>query len=63
MPDWSKVLKEIWNALAAVAREANAREQAANLEVELKKLVDSNTRQIRRMVQGFQDLVTQLDFS
>ena len=63
MPDWSKVLKEIGNALAAVACEANAREQAANLEVELKKLVDSNTRQIRRIVQGFQDLVTRLDFS
>lgn len=39
------------------------REAAADVEVELKKLVTSNPREIRRMVRSLQDLVTELDFS
>jgi len=36
------------------------RETAALAEVELKKLVDSNPRQIRRMILGFQDLIREV---
>ncbi len=39
-----------------------SRESATSLEVELKKLVDSNPREIRRMMLTFQDLVRELDF-
>ena len=39
-----------------------SRESATALEVELKKLVDSNPREIRRMMLNFQDLVRELDF-
>ena len=39
-----------------------SREDATELEVELKKLVDSNPREVRRLVVGFQDLVRELDF-
>ncbi len=38
------------------------REAATSVEVELKKLVDSNPRQVRRMVIGFKDLVEELDY-
>lgn len=37
------------------------REAATQMEVELKKLIDSNEREIRRMVIDFQDLVRELD--
>ena len=40
----------------------DSRESATALEVELKKLVDSNPREIRRMVLSYQDLVRELDF-
>ena len=40
-----------------------SREAATSTEVELKKLVDSNPREIRRMVIGFKDLVQELDYS
>ena len=33
------------------------------MEVEFKKLVDSNPREIRRMVIAFQDLVREIDFT
>ena len=39
------------------------REQVAAREVELKKLINSNPREIRRMVISFQDLVQELDYS
>jgi len=39
------------------------REEATSMEVELKKLVDSNPREIRRMYLSFQDLVRGLDFN
>ena len=39
------------------------RDAAATTEVELKKLVDSNPRQIRRMVISFKDLANELDYS
>ena len=39
------------------------RDAAAAAEVELKKLVDSNPREVRRMVIGFRDLVDELDYS
>lgn len=38
------------------------REAAAAREVELKKLTDSNPRQIRRMIIGFRDLFRELEF-
>jgi predicted GIY-YIG superfamily endonuclease len=38
------------------------RDDAEELEVELKKLVDRNPRQVRRLVRNFQDLVEELDF-
>jgi predicted GIY-YIG superfamily endonuclease len=41
----------------------DSRESAASLEVELKKLVDSNPREIRRMILGYQDLIRELDYS
>jgi len=37
-----------------------SRESASLAEVELKKLVDSNPRQIRRMILGFQDLIREV---
>ena len=37
------------------------RETAAAVEVELKKLVDSNPGQIRRMILKFRDFVRELD--
>ena len=39
------------------------REAATAMEVELKKLVHSNPREIRRMVLSFRDLTSELDFS
>ena len=39
------------------------REQAATREAELKKLIDSNPREIRRMVIRFRDLVQELDYT
>ena len=39
------------------------REQAAAGEVELKKLVDSNPRDIRRMIIRFRDLVQELEYT
>ena len=39
-----------------------SREDATELEVELKKLIDSNPREVRRLVVGFQDLVRELQF-
>ena len=39
------------------------RDAATAIEVELKKLVDSNPREIRRMVLGFRDLVRELDYT
>ena len=38
------------------------RDQAAARKVELKKLIDSNPREIRRMVIRFRDLVQELDY-
>jgi hypothetical protein len=38
------------------------REHATAVEVELKKLVDSNPRQVRRMVIAFKDLVGELHY-
>ena len=40
-----------------------SREAAASTEVDLKKLIDANPREIRRMVIGFSDMVRELDFS
>jgi hypothetical protein len=37
------------------------REEATSMEVDLKKLVDSNPREIRRMYLSFHDLVRELD--
>ena len=39
------------------------REAAASTEVELKKLIDSNPREIRRMYLSFQDLARELDYT
>ena len=39
-----------------------SREAATAVEVELKKLVDTNPREIRRMVIGFRDLVQELQY-
>ncbi len=43
--------------------ELPTRAAAAETEVELKKLVDRNPREIRRIVIGFKDLVSELDYS
>lgn len=40
-----------------------SREAATAMEVELKKLIDSNPREIRRMIISFQDLVKELDYT
>ena len=40
-----------------------SREEATDWEADLKKLVDSNPREIRRMYLSFQDLVRELDYS
>lgn len=40
-----------------------SREAATSMEVELKKLIDSNPREIRRMIISFQDLVKELDYT
>lgn len=40
-----------------------SRDAAASMEVELKKLIDANPREIRRMVVKFQDLIRELDYS
>ena len=40
-----------------------SRNAATSLEVELKKLVDTNPREIRRMVVRFRDHVRELDYS
>jgi predicted GIY-YIG superfamily endonuclease len=40
-----------------------SRESATSTEVEIKKLIDSNPREIRRMVIGFKDLVGELDYN
>ena len=40
-----------------------SREAATAMEVELKKLVDSNPREIRRMLISFRDLVHELEFT
>ena len=48
--------KFVWFAVVST------REDATRQEVELKKLVDSNPREIRRMVVGFHDLVRELDY-
>ena len=39
-----------------------SREEAATMEVSLKKLVDTNPREVRRMVIRFRDLVRELDY-
>jgi len=39
------------------------REAAAAVEVEFKKLIDSNPREVRRMVLRFKDLVQELDYT
>lgn len=39
------------------------RDAATKMEVDLKRLVDHNPREIRRMVIGFKDLVRELDYS
>lgn len=39
------------------------RDEATKLESELKKLVDRNPREIRRMIVEFQDLVRELDYA
>ena len=39
------------------------REAATSMEVELKQLVDTNPREIRRMYLGFRDLVQELDYT
>lgn len=39
------------------------REAATSMEVEMKKLVDANPREIRRMVIKFRDFVKELDYS
>ena len=41
----------------------STRDAATSAEVELKKLIDSNPREIRRMVVSFQDLIRELDYS
>lgn len=40
-----------------------SRDAATSAEVELKKLIDSNPREIRRMIVSFQDLIRELDHS
>ena len=40
-----------------------SRDAAASTEVALKKLIDSNPREIRRMVIGFSDMARELDFT
>lgn len=39
-----------------------SRDAATTREVELKKLVDGNPREIRRMVVRFQDLIREVDY-
>ena len=39
------------------------RDAAAKMEVDLKRHVDTNPREIRRMVIGFKDLIRELDYS
>ena len=39
-----------------------SRDAAPFTEVELKKLIDANPREIRRMAVGFSDMVRELDF-
>ena len=41
----------------------SSREVATQFEVELKKLVDSNPREVRRMIIRFRDLVRELDYT
>ncbi len=43
--------------------ELSTRNEATELEVELKKTIDKNPRVIRRMMMDFRDLVRELDFS
>ena len=43
--------------------QVSTRDAAVTLEAELKRLCDKNSREIRRRVHRFQDLVEQLDFS
>jgi len=40
----------------------STREEAEELEVELKKMVDGNPREVRRLVRKFPDLVEELGF-
>ena len=40
-----------------------SREEATNVEVELKKLIDTNPREIRRMMIRFRDLVRELEYN
>jgi len=40
-----------------------SREQATKIEVDWKKTIDKNPREIRRWVQSFSDLVRELDYS
>lgn len=40
-----------------------SRDAATSAEVELKKLIDTNPREIRRMIVSFQDLIRELDHS
>ena len=40
-----------------------SREAATTVEVEFKKLIDSNPREVRRMVLRFKDLVQELDYT
>ena len=40
-----------------------SRDAATSAEVELRKLIDTNPREIRRMVVSFQDLIRELDYS
>lgn len=41
----------------------DTRDEATKMEVEFKKLIDSNQREIRRMLINFRDLISELDYS
>ena len=41
----------------------DTRDAATAMEVELKRLIDSHPREIRRMMLSFRDLIQELDFS
>jgi predicted GIY-YIG superfamily endonuclease len=39
-----------------------SRDEAASQEVDLKKLIDKNPREVRKMVIEFKDLISELEF-